>query len=391
MFLSRIYDKYVFKKAMTCFVLLVLGFFSGIALIDSTANMSNITSLELPFWDKMKGVLEYYMVMVFRYLDVFLPALLLITIVVTLTAMENRKEVISLMAMGISPARFTLPLIVCGLIASGLFTAFRELYLPNQLERMMLRSKEFIAGVEEYDVYRILDDDVQITIDGDKLNLLNGTLIRAKVALPQDFNEYGNVINADSAVFNPSLDGRPAGWLLRGVTSPTEMLKNPSIKRKGDENERIVIYTPYDDHLLKSDELYITTNITPRQMVGGSNWVKYASLQELFDAIDDPSHSNHVSEIAASIYTRMVRPFSDILPIFIGISLFSLGVYYGRPSSKMYGYSFLITVCYVAVTAFLAPMLANKYRSAAIAVWGPLVIFLPVTANLYCEIFRKRE
>ncbi len=392
MFPARIYDKYVFKKSTTYFVSIVVGAFFLLVMVDSVTNLGNMTSGEFPLSEKVKGLLAYYSIFVFRYLDAFFPVVLLAVVIATFSMMWARNEIIALMAMGISPARFSAPLIVSGIVFSLLFTAFRELYIPTQLERMTLRAKDFMSGVGEFDVYRILDDDVQLTLDGDKLLLLEGVLFRPKITLPQDLNQYGVVITAESALYRPAENGRSAGWLLRGVSSPAEILKSSSLAKAGEE--RIIVYTPVDDPNLESDQLFVTTNITPRHMIAGANWYRFESLPELFAAFDDPAHSNHVYDLANSIYTRILRPFSDLLPIFIGIAFFSLGIFKGRTSPKeitgSFFYATLVTILYVATAQYLAPAVAETYRSAAIAVWGPLVIFLPITVNLYGEVFRKR-
>ena len=76
------------------------------------------------------------------------------------------------------------------------------------------------------------------------------------------------------------------------------------------------------------------------------------------------------------------------------IAFFSLGIFKGRTSPKeitgSFFYATLVTILYVATAQYLAPAVAETYRSAAIAVWGPLVIFLPITVNLYGEVFRKK-
>lgn len=380
----KIVDRYIIKRFLTLFILIYVSLLCLFVVIDISANMSDFTSSGVSTQILLVKIFEYYFLYFFRLVDLIFPMLLFTSASATLIIMSNKNEMIALLATGVSPARILTPLLIGAFGVSCALTAVREVWAPNQLVNMTKSPRDFVADSDEIEVNRTLDDRTKLSVDADKILFAEGTLLRPKVMLNYNLNKYGSRIIAKTAVYNPGNEIYPSGWKLSGVTTPLELLKNPSL-RDVDLDEEI-ISTPFDHKDLKSDEVYVATSITPTLMTAGENWHSYGRLSELFKGLKDPTVKGKVYIIAIHAYTRCLRPITDMLPLFLGLPFAFLGK--GKSIYRMLIYGAIMVSAFM-IFQFVCLFVANSCRTAAIAIWGPILVFFPIAVNIYTDLFRK--
>jgi lipopolysaccharide export system permease protein len=134
-------DRYLLKQFFPIFIVAAVMFVLFISLIDLFANLWRYLNYEVPAGQILQ-VCAYYLPKSFSYA---LPVSLLFAAAYTLGDLYSRNELTSIFASGIPFYRFSLPLVVIGLLAS-VFSFFFEdqvvvptFKLKNDLSRTLLR------------------------------------------------------------------------------------------------------------------------------------------------------------------------------------------------------------------------------------------------------------
>ncbi len=235
------------------------------------------------------------------------------------------------------------------------------------------------------EVHRAVDDSGHFLLDGEKILFSQKKLVKPRIEVGTDYNRFGSRFTATSASYLPADNNHPEGWLFDAVTSPVEFLKNSSLKNP--DNGRIVFYSPKDNDWLEEDQLFVATHLTPTILVAEDNWFVYGKFSELNAAIGDPTFKSKVVKLIISVHTRAGRFFTDLIPFFIGIS-----VYLNMPMGKKSRYNQLISsiaaIPYCLCSVFFQ-LTGEAIGVPDLAVCGPLV-FVPIALTLYRSLFKKQ-
>ena len=385
----KIFDRYLFRKMLVNFSIILGVLFIVFFLIDNIANS----------WEKMHGpgdfnlfimdrirYLEYYLLYFYRWVGTLFPFFIFLAASNVLYSLDNAssKELIALKTMGISSARIMFPLILGAIVASLALTAFREIFLPSQVNYSSLSRKNFLARSDEMEVRRAVDDYGHFMLDGEKIIFSQKKLLKPRLEVGKEFSRYGSRFTAESAVYLAAENERPEGWLFEGVTAPLEFLKSPSLKNP--EDNRTVFYSPSDNDWLEKGQLFVATSLTPTILVAADDWFNYGKISELNAAVTDPTFKNRVVKLIISVHTRVGRIITDLIPFFIGISLY-LNMSMGKKSRINQIISSLAAIPY-CFFPIIFKIVAEAQGAPDVAVCGPL-LFLPVIATLYLSLFRK--
>ena len=236
----KIFDKYLFKKTVGTFCGLLFVTLFVFAIIDLAANG----------WISLRNTAEigrfftYYLLFYNKVIGSFYPIFIFLAAGVALYVIDSNQELVALKTMGASPARIAAPLVAAAIAISLGLTAFREFYVPTQVNYLSLSRTDYIRYSDEMEVNRASDDAGNFSFDGEKIYFSEGKLIKPRIILGNTSNRYGNRFTAEAAVYCPAEGNRPQGWLFEGVTTPTEFLTSPSIKDP--ITERTIFFSPVD-------------------------------------------------------------------------------------------------------------------------------------------------
>jgi lipopolysaccharide export system permease protein len=123
----QILDRYILVRVLQPFLYCVLGFVSIWLVFDLSENAPTFLENKAPVW----RVVEFYLLRVPEIILMSLPVGLLLAILYTFTQMSRRNEIISILGSGRSVLRLLAPLIILGLLLTGLATALNYSAAPH--------------------------------------------------------------------------------------------------------------------------------------------------------------------------------------------------------------------------------------------------------------------
>ena len=379
----KIFDLFILGKFFVTFFQCYLGLVGLLISISLPSNFSDF--LAVGDMSKLITIIPaFYFIDSIRYIDMFFPFLLLLSATITTLTMDHYNEVIALQALGTSPGRILTPMLIGAVAASLLFTAVREFYLPKHLVRISMKPADFAQESDVFPVCRSTDSKTQISIDGKEALLATNEIRKPSILLRKNLNTYGNRLTALEGVYQNSDKNHPAGWRLKGVTGPSELLKNKSLQ---DESlGETIIFSPSDTTWLKDDEVFVATSLKPIHLVTGENWFLYGPVWELNDALKDPTFKEEAISLAIRVHRRFLRPLTDLLPLFLGIPFILLRR--DKKSILAIAKGAGLASAYV-VSQYISAYVGNALNMVAFGIWAPIFIFVPIASVLYSELVGK--
>ena len=109
-------DKYILKQFSSIFLIAILGFLSVFLIVDLIENLDRFMDNKVP----SPVVFRYYVYTLPYFISIGLPMAVLISTVFSLGSMVKRNEWTAMKASGISLYRIALPLVICGVLLSGI-------------------------------------------------------------------------------------------------------------------------------------------------------------------------------------------------------------------------------------------------------------------------------
>ena len=112
----RTLDRYVLRSFLEPFILCFLAFIGILLIFDLNDNLTDFVGAKA----KWKAIAVYYLHQLPYFTLLSLPLGLLLALLYSLSKMSRSNEIISMLGAGRSVLRVILPLILCGLVATGL-------------------------------------------------------------------------------------------------------------------------------------------------------------------------------------------------------------------------------------------------------------------------------
>ncbi|MEP6822412.1 MAG: LptF/LptG family permease [Chthoniobacterales bacterium] len=125
--LVRLLDRYVLRMFLEAYFYCIAAFISIWLIFDISDNISTFLDDRISFG----MVLSYYVTQVPQILVILLPVSLLLALLFSLGRMSRTNEIVSMLTAGISVPRLILPLIIVGLLTTGLMTVLNWSWAPH--------------------------------------------------------------------------------------------------------------------------------------------------------------------------------------------------------------------------------------------------------------------
>ncbi|PWA05342.1 LptF/LptG family permease [Flavobacterium psychrotolerans] len=213
----KIIDKYILKRYLTTFSVMLLMFIPIGIVIDVSEKVNKMIENKVPF----KEIANYYFYFIIHFANFLFPIFLFLSIIWFTSKLANKTEIIAILSSGISFTRFLRPYIVGATIVSfgalimGFFLApkanevyndFRYTYLIGGGQEEMRQSS---------DVFRQINDDEFIYVSN--FNMISKTAFNFSLEkFKGDQLEYK--ITANRIKWNPiSKDYSMFGYTKRTV------------------------------------------------------------------------------------------------------------------------------------------------------------------------------
>lgn len=378
----RIVDRYLLRHYLKTFFICWVSFTGLYVVVDAFSNLDEFMAYAEVADKKLLEVLgTFYLYRSASFFDRFSAVLAMIAAMFTMTAVQRHNELTALMAAGISRLRAARPVIAAAITITLFATVGRELVIPDLRAELSTEPRE-LAGDTVVELQPRVDVETGIIFHGKYMQPKQQSIHRPNFLLPPGLDAYGKHLEAVDAFYEPPRPGRIGGYRFKGVTSPTEIVKQPSLGI----GERAVLLTPveYGDWL-GADECFIASNIDFQQLSAGKRWRQYLSTAELIAGLRNPS-LDFGADTRVAIHARFTQPFLDVVLLFLGLPLVMR-----RETKNIY---VAVGLCAVATVSLMVVVMTCHYLGtivymrAATAAWLPLLIFVPIAVALYDRIDR---
>ncbi|TWT88230.1 putative permease YjgP/YjgQ family protein [Pseudobythopirellula maris] len=380
--MPRLIDRHLLWQFAVFFLICYISLTGLYIVIDAFGRLDN-------FVDHAKGgeeglfavLVRYYSVRAIAFFNQMSGVLALIAAMFTVTWIQRHNELTALMAAGLPASRVIRPVIVAALLIAVGAVAVREVVIPRWRNELAFDSKN-LAGDGVAPLKPRYDALSDVLLGGDGVSIARGVIVGANFVFPPDVVGYGKQITAEEAV-NLRADGaRPAGYLMRGVSSPAEIGTRPSLRTR--EGELLVV-THQDAPWLAEDEAYFVSDVPVRLLAADGQWRDNATTRELIDELARPS-TELGQDIRVAVHSRLLSPLLDATLLMLGLPLIV-----SRGANNPF---LAIGLAVAVITAFFAVSLGSQALGAAgwlkptLAAWLPLIVFAPPAAALTQTIDR---
>ncbi len=369
-----ILDRYLLRQFAMNFVICFVSLTGLYIVIDAFQNIDDFVDYQRTNGDLAMALATHYAYKSLSFFDLTSGNLCLTAAMFTITWFQRHNEMTALMAAGISRWRVMIPILGVAVIISIVAAANRELVMPQLRNELSANAKD-LAGNNPLPVASRYDSDTNILLDGREAVAATRQILDPSFGLPNSLSAYGRQLVADTAEFLPPEAGRPGGYLLRGVSLPTNLAAKKSLS----DGESRIVYFPGDTAGLAADEVFVASRVSPDLLLGGADWYKFASTGQLVSELRSPSIDTG-SSVRVSLHRRLLQPFMDVTLLMLGLPL--VVARGNRNPFVAIGVCVAVVSAYFLVTLGCQSLGISGWLKPSLASWLPLILFVPIAAAL---------
>lgn len=367
-------DRYLlvlyFRVLAICFcslsgLLIVVLFFTNLDEFIRFAEQTNRSLIQV--------VAEYYGPYLLSFFERLSGLLALLALLFVVAWLNKTNEFTALMAAGISKRRVIRPLLFASAFVILTAVSVREFAIPQYQDRLD-RNPQDLTGELPRPMRPTFEPDAEALFQGKHLLPANYEIVSPMLALQGSVIKrelYGSQILAESAYYRAASGDRPSGYLFKHVELPNNIDALPSAMTSDGVP---LILTAKDSDWIELGDCFLVSNIEYELLRGGSAWKQFASTPELIHHLKSETLSGN--DLRVQIHGRFLRPFVDWTVILLGIP-----VLLTRPDRHLF---WVAGACLFIVAGFTGVVIglnalgaAGTYVTPTLAVWIPLLVFLP--------------
>lgn len=370
------FDRYLLRRFLHVFAILFVASFGLFVVIDGFTNFDNFQDNA----DDAVGVLgimaRWYALQSSLFLDMAGPTIAVVTVMVVLTMLVRHSEVQPILAAGVPVFRLLVPLVTGALLVNVALSSNQEFVIPRIAHELQAGvASQTQAGTDESDtghsVEPAYDNNTHIHIGGAEVFPVERRMSDAEFTLPTpEIAQELVTLKAAEAHYLKKSDGRPAGWLLKGVAPRFDQL---SLTPHG---ARSVL--PANDPA----DLFIVSPIDPEMLYNRTQNFRYVSTPELVRRIRNPAYgTDTIRSQSIHLHSRLTKPIVGVIALLITVPLILM-----KESRNVVGN---VALCTLLLGALFAIGQGFEYLgsanliSAPLAAWGPVILDGTLGAWLY--------
>lgn len=367
-------DRYLLRQFVQVFVICFVSLAGLYTVIDAFGRLDDFSAGGKSFGEAALTAGRYYALQSLGFFNKTSGVLTLIAAMFTVTWIQRHQEMTALLAAGIPRLKVLAPVLGAAVAVSLGAAAMREFVLPELRHELSMNTKD-LAGDRTVDLKPRYDNVTDIRLGGERANLSKRQIVNSSFTLPPRLSGvFGKQLEAEQATFLPAEGERPAGYLMTGVSRPTEIDTQPAVTNA--ENELVVV-TRRDAPWLEPGQAFLVSGVSFELLAAGSQWRDLASTRELVHELANPS-TDLGPDVKVAVHSRLVQPVLDVTLLLIGLPLVV---------SRGSGNPFVaIGLCVAVVTGFFVLSLGGQalggggWITPALGAWLPLLVFAPVAA-----------
>ncbi len=367
-------DRYVLGLFVKSLVVSYLSLAGLLIVVDAFGNLDEFLVFSKQEGSLLTVLAGYYGVRMLSFFDSTSAVLVLLGAVFTVAWMRRTREMTALMVAGVPQRRVVMPVILGAAVVSGLAAANRELLLPQLRDRLSLNAQD-LAGEAPRPIAPRYDPFSDILIGGRGAIAKRREIVQPAFRLPDALTNLGRQLTAQSAVYRPSTETRPGGYLLQGVTEPADLATRESAALDGKQ----VILMPSDTPWLAADQCFVVSDVDFEQLASADAWRRYSSTADLLAYLRKPG-TDVGADVRLTVHSRFLQPLLDMTLLLVGLPLVL-----SRQDRNVFvasGLCLLVVAGFFAVVT-VSHVLGMKYLiSPALAAWCPLVVMVPVASAM---------
>lgn len=346
----KIIDKYILKRYLVTFSVMVLMFIPIGIVIDVSEKVNKMIANKVPF----KEIAVYYFDFTIYFANLLFPIFLFLSIIWFTSKLANNTEIIAILSSGISFTRFLRPYIIGATIVS-LFALIMGFFLVPKASagfknfRYTYLNNSGAAGMrDDSDVYRQISDDEYIYVS--------------------NFN------SASKTAFNFSLEKFKEGKMLYKITSSrikwnekdsTYTMYNYKKRKIGELND-IFESAEKKDTVFKFD----LEDLTPVVFIAET--LSYTELTSFIEKERERGSSN-INTYLVVLYKKFSIPVAAFILTIIAVSVSSMKRRGGMGMNLAIG--ILLAFSFVFLDKIFGVLAEKSSMPPIIAVWIPNFVF----------------
>jgi len=346
----KIIDKYILKRYLVTFTVMVLLFIPIGIVIDVSEKVNKMIARKIPIGE----IAVYYLNFTIYFANLLFPIFLFLSIIWFTSKLANNTEIIAILSSGISFTRFLRPYIIGATIVSIFALIMGFFLVPKANEgynnfRYMYLNNSGISGMrDDSNVYRQISDDEYIYVS--------------------NFN------TSSKMAFNFSLEKFKEGKMLYKMTSS---------RIQWNEKERT--YTMYDYKKRKIGELndifetaekkdtvfkFDLEDLTPVVFIAET--LSYSDLVHFIDK-EKARGSSNINTYLVVLYKKFSIPVAAFILTIIAVSVSSMKRRGGMGANLAIG--ILLAFSFVFLDKIFGVLAEKSSMPPIIAVWIPNFVF----------------
>lgn len=365
-------DRYITWAQLHAFVIVFVSLAGLTFVVDAFTNIEEFIAHGTQAGGLWRVLAGYYGCRLISFFDATSPVIALASAMFALSWLERHNELTALLAAGITRWRIARPALVFAATVSVLAMANREVVLPR-VRHAFSRNAQDLRGDAPHPFEARYDHRTEVLFRGRAARMADCRIEAPSLHLPPTLAEYGPQIDAAVAVWKPAAEGRPAGYLLTGVSEPADIDRIEPLAR----DAAPVVLTLATAAWLQPGECFVISDVTFEQMIGSTNWSQYSATPDLVRAIANPSLGVG-ADVPLRVHARFVAPLLDMslallgIPLVVGPTRRGIFVAVGA-CVGMTVIFFLVTLgCHALATGYLL--------SPSLGAWLPVLILGPLAA-----------
>ncbi len=377
----RTIDRYLLWQFFQVFMICFLSLAGLYIVIDAFSKLDNFLDHARQHGNLAATMARHYGFQSLAFFNRTSGVLALAAAMFTVTWIQRHNEMTALLAAGIPRLRvLRTVLIACVLIALGAAAA-REFVLPGIRHELRVDARN-LSGELELNLHSRYDNVTDILLAGSKAVVSGKKITSPSFILPPPLAKYGKQLAAEEARFVEAAGGRPSGYLLSKVRTPTALLTSSSLTL-GDGS--IAVATPKDVPWLEADQVFVVSRVSFELLASGADWRDFASLRELATELRNPS-TELGPDVRVAVHSRVLQPLLDITLLMLGLPLVvSSGA---RNPFIAIGYCLTVVTAFFLVSLGAQSLGGTGLISPVMAAWAPLVSFGPIAVGM-CDPLRS--
>jgi len=373
-------DRYIFAVFFRTLLVCFLSFGGIFVIFHAFTNMDDLNQYAERGGGIFRAMVHFYGPYMFLLFELTGAIVTLVAMLFTIGLLRRSGELTAILSAGVGHGRIVRPMMWGVVMMLAMSVINRELLLPRWQDQLGMKVRFGEGENSERQVLPVYDRISGILINGRAIRLGDEEILNPSFKLHSPVPGFGNQIHAASAAWMPATTAHPAGYLLRGVESPSDIDSLASVEIA----DGLSFRTAHDTSWVGAGECFVASDVPIDFLQSGTGWMRMARTADLIRRVSNPA-IYCAADVRVTLHDRWLRPFLDL-----SLIVLSLALVIGRADRNLFvvtGYAMLLVAFFFALRTLAHMMGGSGYLiDPATAAWLPLIILAPLAYTRFRTI-----